>query len=231
MEIAPNVHQVEGIPPISNVYLIVGEDGLLLIDAGVAWAAKGVLRYIRRLGFAPPAVKAIFITHGDSDHTGGLHALARETGAAVVAHHAEVGLIDGREKRRPTSTHILDHLMAPIVRLVMPSKAVAVSHPVADGDTAFGLKVIHTPGHSLGSACYLLPEQKVLFAGDALTHWGGRLALPMKAYTTDMAQAIRSVQRIAQLPFTTCGFGHGPAIVGNAQAVIAEFAARFAGGE
>lgn len=225
MEIAPNVHQVAGIPFISNVYLIVGDDGLVLIDSGVAWAAKGVLRYIRRLGFDPSAVKAVLITHGDPDHIGGLDAIVRATGAAVVAHQAEVGLVNGTQARRPTSARLLDHAMAPMVRLVMPFRPVAVSHAVNDGDSAFGLEVIHAPGHSPGSACYLLPAQKVLFAGDALTHWGGRLALPMRAYTTDMAQAMESVRRIAQREFSVCAFGHGPAIVHDAQAAIAAFAA------
>lgn len=224
MEIAPTVHQIEGIPPISNAYLVVGEDGLLLIDTGIALAASGVLRYIRRLGFEPSAVKAIFITHGDGDHIGGLHAIARETGAAVIAHRAEVPLVEGREMRQPTAPSFADRLMAPLVSLVMPSKPVPVSHPVAHGDQVFGLQVIHAPGHSPGSACYLLREQKVLFAGDALTHWGRRLALPMKAYTTDMAEAIRSVQRIAQHEFEVCCFGHGPALLGNARSAIADFA-------
>lgn len=225
MEIAPSVHQVDGIPFISNVYLIIGEDGLVLIDSGVAWAAKGVLRYIRRLGFDPTAVKAVLITHGDADHIGGLHAIARATGAAVVAHQAEVDLVTGRQARRPTSARFLDYAMEPLVRLIMPFRPVAVSHATSDGESVFGLEVIHAPGHSPGSACYLLPAQKVLFAGDALTHWGGRLALPMRAYTTDMAQAIASVKRLAQREFAVCAFGHGPAILNNAQAAIAAFAA------
>lgn len=226
MEIAPNVHLVEGVLPVSNVYLVVGSEGLVLIDSGVAWTARAPIRYIQRLGFEPSALKAVFITHGDPDHTGGLRAIVRETGAAVVAHQAEVGLVDRTEKRRPTSPDFLDRLMAPFVGLLMPSKPVAVSRPVADGDSLFGLEVIHTPGHSPGSACYLLREQKVLFAGDTMTHWGRRLGLPMKAYTTDMVLAIQSVKRIAQYDFEVCCFGHGPAITKDARVAIADFAAR-----
>jgi glyoxylase-like metal-dependent hydrolase (beta-lactamase superfamily II) len=30
------------------------------------------------------------------------------------------------------------------------------------------LKVIHTPGHTLGGICFFFPEEKILFSGDTL---------------------------------------------------------------
>ena len=40
-----------------------------------------------------------------------------------------------------------------------------------EGDLSLGkldMKVFHTPGHSPGSACLYLPEDKVLFSGDVV---------------------------------------------------------------
>jgi glyoxylase-like metal-dependent hydrolase (beta-lactamase superfamily II) len=72
----------------------------------------------------------------------------------------------------------------------------------------------------------MLEEQGVLFAGDAMTHFGGKLGLPLKAYTPDMAMAMESIRAIANLPFDICCFGHGPAVVGGAQAAVREFASQ-----
>ncbi len=198
--------------------------GPILVDAGPAFAAQRILRYIQRQGYAPADLQAVLITHGDADHIGGLRTIKQRTNAVVVAHEAEVPIVEGREQRRPTQASLLQRLAAPVVGLLMPTSSARVERPVADGDSVFGLTVVHAPGHSPGSVCYLLEERGVLFAGDAMMNSGGRLSLPMKAYTTDMAQAARSVKALAQLDFDTCCFGHGPSIVGGAQAAVHQFA-------
>ena len=224
MEIVPGVHQVDGIGSVVNVFLVARPDGRILIDTGLALAARGVLKYLDRLSEAPSHVAAILITHGDLDHIGALHRIKQATGAQVVAHKDEAALVEGRELRKPTQPGLAQRVMDRVTRALFPIKPTHVDWPVVDGDEVFGLRVVHAPGHSPGSACYLLEKERVLFAGDALAHFGGRLSLPMKAYTTDMVQAARSVKAIAQLDFDVCCFGHGPSLAGNAQAAIREFA-------
>jgi len=70
----------------------------------------------------------------------------------------------------------------------------------------FTIKVIHTPGHSPGSCCYLINE-KHLFSGDTLFAGSiGRTDLPYGS-----AEQMRtSLQRIADLPIKTKIYpGHG----------------------
>jgi glyoxylase-like metal-dependent hydrolase (beta-lactamase superfamily II) len=226
MELVPGVRVIEGILPVANVFLVVQPDGLLLVDTGVAMAARGIMRYIRRIGFEPSALKAIFVTHGDSDHIGALHALQEQTGAETIAHEAEVALVEGREQRKAVNPSPFMRIARPLFDLLSPARPARVTRAVSDGDIVHGLRVVHVPGHSAGSVCYLLENRGVLFAGDAMTHFGGKIGLPMKAYTPDMALAKESIRAIAQLSFDTCCFGHGPAIIGNAQAAIQEFANR-----
>jgi len=172
----------------------------------------------------PPSVAAILITHGDLDHIGALQRLKQATGAQVVAHKDEVALVEGREQRKPVSPGPVQRIMGWATRQLLPVKPTHVDRAVTDGDEVFGLRVVHAPGHSPGSACYLLKKERVLFAGDTMSRFAGKLSLPMKAYTTDMAQAARSVKAIAQLDFDVCCFGHGPSIIGNAQAAVRDFA-------
>ena len=69
MEILPGVHQVPSVR-WSRAYLIVGET-LTLVDSGLPWHPRGVLKYIHSIGRRPEEVERILITHGHPDHVGG----------------------------------------------------------------------------------------------------------------------------------------------------------------
>ena len=72
------------------------------------------------------------------------------------------------------------------------------------------MKVIHTPGHTKGSCCYFLEEQKVLFSGDTLFMESvGRADLPT-GNEKELMQSVR--EKVLTLPGETKVFsGHGPA--------------------
>jgi glyoxylase-like metal-dependent hydrolase (beta-lactamase superfamily II) len=71
------------------------------------------------------------------------------------------------------------------------------------------LKVLYTPGYSLGSICLYNEEEGVLFDGDVLFNMGmGRYDLPGGDYHVLMD----SIQRLLALPDETTVYpGHGPA--------------------
>ncbi|WP_404334549.1 subclass B3 metallo-beta-lactamase [Sphingomonas sp. MMS12-HWE2-04] len=68
-----------------NVALIDTGNGLILIDGALPQAAPRILATIAKLGFRPRDVKYILSTEPYPDHAGGLAALARDTGAVVIA--------------------------------------------------------------------------------------------------------------------------------------------------
>ena len=63
------------------------------------------------------------------------------------------------------------------------------------------MEVLHTPGHTIGSACYYFPSEKLLFSGDTLFAEGitGRTDFPTGSQT-DMES---SVERLKKLPQDT----------------------------
>ena len=69
------------------------------------------------------------------------------------------------------------------------------------------LQVLHTPGHTPGSICLYFPEEKVLFSGDTLFHYGyGRTDLPGGNY----GQLIDSLEHLFMLPDDVKVYpGHG----------------------
>ncbi len=198
-QITDGVYQFDGMAA-GGVYLITESDGLTLVDTGMPNAPKKIIRQMKRAGYDPADIKRILITHAHLDHTGGLAALKEISGAEVIASAAEIPGI---------------------------GEAGSVDRTVEDGDilgeVLGGLQVIATPGHSVGHTAYWQPERRVLFIGDALMNWLGRLSLPFERVTLDMEQAKESVKQIAALEPSIVCFGHGPALTEDTAAKIRKF--------
>ena len=65
--------------------LITSDQGHILIDGGLAETAPLIAANIVKLGFRLEDVKIIATSHGHYDHIGGVAALARASGARVIA--------------------------------------------------------------------------------------------------------------------------------------------------
>jgi metallo-beta-lactamase class B len=129
-----------------SVALIDTGAGLVLVDGALPQAAPAILANVRQLGFDPKDIKFILSTEPHFDHAGGLAALARDTGATVVASvRGAEGLRSGR--------HASDD-----PQLAYGGNWPAVSTPMrvmADGEVLtlgkVGITARATPGHTMGS--------------------------------------------------------------------------------
>lgn len=129
-----------------SVALIDTGAGLVLVDGALPQAAPTILANVRKLGLDPKDIKFILSTEPHFDHAGGLAALARDTGATVVASARAVeGLKTGR--------HSADD-----PQLAYGGSWPAVTTPIRvmkDGEVLrLGTAAITaraTPGHTMGS--------------------------------------------------------------------------------
>ena len=119
--------------------------GLILIDAGLPQGVSGVEENIRKLGFRIEDVKYLLSTEPHYDHGGGLAALARDTGAVVVASAAAAKVLergrsdvdDPQEKWLPAFPPVKK------VRVMRPGETLKL------GDVTVTARA--TPGHTPGS--------------------------------------------------------------------------------
>ena len=145
-------------------------------------------------------VKQIIITHAHIDHIAGAAKLKALTGAPVLYNPNDLPLVK-----------MMD-VQASWLRMPTP-EVLPPDAPLKDGETV-GVKglaglVMHTPGHTQGSICLYLPEQKTLLAGDTLFAGSvGRTDLP----GGDTGQLIRSIHDkvLVLADDITVVPGHGP---------------------
>ncbi len=165
---------------LSQAYLLETDAGVVLVDAGSPHQERVILRHLQALRSAdasPLNLQLIFITHAHLDHYGSAAALRRLTGAPVAIHRADAEAM-ARGETRLGSARGRGKLMwalLPLVELCLRPEPVTPDILLEDGDrfADFGLnaKVIHTPGHTLGSSC-LIVEERLGFVGDLLTNTG-----------------------------------------------------------
>jgi len=129
-------------PHPSNGYLFFLEDGLTAALIDPAGYPETLLRAVND---GPYALRYILITHKHADHCDATADVARAfPDAQIVMHRADVGAIGALAHR---------------------------ALPVTDGDELpFGsdaaIRMLHTPGHTDGSACFLF--RSTVFTGDTL---------------------------------------------------------------
>lgn len=80
-----------------TIGLIKTSDGLILIDGAVPQAVRDIEANLAKIGFSIQDVKYILSTEPHWDHSGGIAALARDSGAEVIAGREAVqSLLQGR---------------------------------------------------------------------------------------------------------------------------------------
>lgn len=228
--IGPNIYYLN--LGLANAYLIEGQNGLALVDAGGQGALKGLEARLRSSRFRLMDISHILVTHGHFDHVGGLAEVQAATGAAVWAHRLDAPVIRGEAPVVRPDPRTLKRFDRWAGRLIKGPQPPAPAHRELEAgdvlsDLHANLEVIHLPGHSAGQVGFWFPRVRLLLGGDVLTHFvPRRLTLPLASYTADMAEAERSVHKVARLGVATLGLGHGAPLIKNAHDRIKSVAER-----
>ena len=139
-------------------------------------------------------IAAILLTHGHFDHIGAVEALysAENGGPRIVIHALDAPMLDDP---------VLNAGMGFLRRKITAPEA---TDKVREGDelelAGLKVKVLHTPGHTPGSVCYLIEGE--LFTGDTLFESGwGRTDLPGGSGEQMAASLRRLIPMVQGMPF------------------------------
>jgi cyclase len=148
-------------PAAANAGVIVGDDGVVVVDTfATAAAAAQLLAEIRKL--TPLPVKFVVNTHYHLDHVAGNKVFA-DAGALVMAHHHVRGWIHP-ENLKFFGTDAKPEQKAMVEAIMPPAASYDQSVDLHLGRRA--VRVQSFPGHTGGDSVVLVPDAKVAFLGD-----------------------------------------------------------------
>jgi len=165
-----------------NAFVFRGKEGYLMVDAG--FSKKSVSAELKKLGIAPEQVNTILLTHADSDHTG---AIGLFSTPKIYLHKEEEQMINGQTaKVAPFKMH---WEYGPYI-LLSSNDTLTI-----DG---LKIKVIHTPGHTPGSVCYVVGSD-YLVTGDNLIMAEGKAAPFLDKFNMNTPDQIESLKSLPDL--------------------------------
>src|SRR3954471_8219987 len=87
LDVAPGVHLVRH--AYTNCFVIEGDDGITLIDAGYPSTWPRVEACLRAISRSPQDIAGLILTHGHFDHVGFAASVRQRFGVRVWAHEGD----------------------------------------------------------------------------------------------------------------------------------------------
>ena len=183
-------------PVQTNCYFAINDElkELLIIDPGAS--ARQLAERVRAEGCRPVA---ILLTHGHFDHATAAEELAKEFDIPIYAHEDEKETLEDSELN--ASWMMGERLVFHADRFLKDEQEIELA--------GFPIKVLLTPGHTVGGCCYYFKEEGMVFSGDSLFCMSvGRTDFP----TGSMSTLVRSIrEKLMVLPDDVKVYpGHGP---------------------
>jgi glyoxylase-like metal-dependent hydrolase (beta-lactamase superfamily II) len=213
----------------NNIYFI--DDGaLILIDTGIgtADAFSHLERAGSALGYDLREIAAILLTHKHADHFGLAHRLQSISGARVWVHQDDWEDVVRYTERREIVAQLYHQLMlgwgippAAIQALAFLRNrydSLAQSVPaerLTDGQRlSLGraqISVMHTPGHTQGSVCYVY-ERKIFTGDHFLLSYTPNIGATDLQRGQMLAKYLHSLEKLRSFTEAEALPGHGPPI-------------------
>ena len=150
-----NVESITVGPMAANCYIVENTETqeCFIVDPGDEGEA-----IIRRIGMRKPV--AVLLTHAHFDHIGASDALCSRYQIPLYVHQADA------PKLQDPMGNVSSLFGQPMQLATKPSVLLEGGEklPLAGME----VEVLHTPGHSEGSVCYLLKEEPCILTGDTL---------------------------------------------------------------
>ncbi|WP_017727417.1 MBL fold metallo-hydrolase [Halalkalibacterium ligniniphilum] len=199
IKVSPHVYKIEAWFFLKmSAWIVKKNNEVYIVDTGMPFMGKRILKEAKKLG----ELKAVLLTHGHSDHVGGLKKILGDNHTLpVYSHILDIKHMEGKEPFPGRKKK--ENLVTPGIVKPLQQNEDGSLEPVGS------LVPYHTPGHSPGHVSYYHPTDRVLIGGDLFTSKRGKLKQPIKMFTADMRQAVESAKIIKDLEPKVVSICHG----------------------
>jgi glyoxylase-like metal-dependent hydrolase (beta-lactamase superfamily II) len=223
LSVRPNVSMIAAPGGGGNVTIHVGEDGVIVVDAGPAASAAGVVAAIKRI--SPTPIRYVIDTSADADHVGGNEAVAKAGQTILLTRSIALpeNFLGGGASVLAVE-QVLARMSAPTGQ-VSPYPAAAWPTETFDHARKYmylngeGIEVLHQPAaHTDGDAIVFFRRSDVVVAGDIIdtnrfpvidVARGGSIEGEIAALNRVVDLAIPSVPIVSREAGTLIIPGHG----------------------
>lgn len=213
-----------------NCYLGKENDNFILFDTGghilldKQWDNRYdiLLNQLKMHGCTSENLKLIVLTHGDNDHVANASALRKYFNAKIAIHEDDRALVENPNVNMVMKSFHYRSILFKLVFLFMKKAITKIMVKtlddyerfipdiyLADGDSideyGFHAKVLHLPGHTLGSIA-ILTQNNELIAGDLFSN-NKKPEMAPNAYNFTLLKT--SIEKIKSIGVKTIFPGHG----------------------
>lgn len=152
------------VPRLVHAYIVRGSQQSAVVDCGTAACMSDVVAGIEAASLAVGHISLLVATHEHADHMGAAQLLMRHYGWRVAAHTLA---------RRWLEDAALQHSERPLLNFdTLMAGSITVGQPLNEGDEidvgGCRMRVLYTPGHSVGSQSLVVEPDGVIITGDVL---------------------------------------------------------------
>jgi len=193
-------------------YVVKGDRASVLIEAGLNLIGPSYLRGINQIMGDCSLLNYILVTHGHYDHIGAISYLKKVIPEAKLMGHESLAILLQKQKvldtinflSEQTWTYFEDiknNLLEKDDILIRP---VTWAKGLKEGDTIelgnLNCLVYETPGHTKDHLSFFIPEEGILFAGEALGNAIIQKESEMKAeFLTSYTDYLQSIEKLMKL--------------------------------
>jgi glyoxylase-like metal-dependent hydrolase (beta-lactamase superfamily II) len=185
------IRRFVGPPKENNTYVLISGDEAALVDVADCYDDIRNTLHEERV-----SLRYILVSHGHTSHIHSLFKVKSDMGGTICLHKSDADLLNEMDQRLHPDLFVKDN------------GSLKLGHST--------IKVLHTPGHTMGSLCFYVKDAGALFTGDTLSKGEfGRIWGPHS-----MGLMLRSLKRLNSVipPRTIVHPGHGPMTTMSAEA-------------